>query len=29
MGMYREGREADLAHGLAEIQRELANVPIL
>jgi aminoglycoside 2''-phosphotransferase len=28
MGMYREGRAADLAHGLAEIQRELANVPL-
>ena len=29
IGMYVEGREADLDHGLAEIQRELANVPIL
>ena len=28
IGKYMEGREADLAHGLAEIQRELANVPV-
>ena len=28
IGMYMEGRGSDLDHGLAEIQRELANVPI-
>lgn len=28
IGMYAEQREADVEHGLAEIERELANVPV-
>jgi aminoglycoside 2''-phosphotransferase len=28
LGMYAEQREAEIEHGLAEIKRELANVPI-